>query len=228
MSRFTSAIARRHGDAKERHAAFASHAMKIASIAIASMVFVGCVIDVEQDEPRVVLETGIITGMQAGGGPGPKSFDGTFEFNLGEDELPGYDLSPLNLFRFSATATEGTSGAISGSVFSDGVGFDFEGTFTIDDFEIGTFFSFDAAIIDATEPTLANAQAPMLSGFFLTVFSSAIDGEFTIDAVAVPEPSALSAQLCALGLLLALRRNRRSATAVPIAIARGQASNLSS
>jgi hypothetical protein len=226
MSRFTSAIARRDGDGKERRAAFALHLMKVASIAIASMAFVGCMIDVEQDEPRVVLETGVITGMQAGGTQGSKTFNGTFEFNLGADGLPGYDLSPLNLFSFSAAATEGASGAISGSVFSDGVGFDFEGTFTIDDFEIGTFISFDAAIIDATEPTLANAQDPLLSGFFITVFSSAIDGEFTIDAVSVPEPSALSAQLCALGLLLALRRNRRSAAAV--SIARGQTSNLSS
>ena len=182
------------------------------------MAFVGCMIDVEQDEPRVVLETGVITGMQAGGTPGPKSFNGTFEFNLGAEGLPGYDLSPLNLFSFSATATDGASGAISGSVFSDGVGSDFEGTFTIDDFEIGTFFSFDAAIIDATEPTLANAEDPVLSGFFvLTIFGSGIDGEFTIDAVAVPEPSALSTQLCALGLLLALRRNRRSASAASVA-----------
>jgi len=209
MTRFMSAIRIRHDDRKMRCRAFACHVLKLASVVIAPAVLVGCMIDVEEGETRVVLETGDIAGMQTGGTPGPKSFNGTFEFNMGEEELPGYDLSPLNLFSFSATATDGASGAISGSVFSGGIGFDFEGTFTIDDFEIGTFVSFDAAIIDATESTLANAQDPVLSGFFLTVFGSEIDGEFTIDAVAVPEPSGLSAQFCALGLLLVLRRNRR-------------------
>jgi hypothetical protein len=180
--------------------------MKLASIVVTCAVFAGCIIEIEEADARVPLESGIIAGRQAGGTLGPKSFSGTFEFSAGVEGLPGYDLSPLNLFAFNAMADGGATGAISGTVVSGDTGFAFEGTFTIDDFEVGSLLIFDATIVDSTDPVLANAQDPILSGFFLTVLGSDIDGEFAIDALAVPEPSATVAQFFVLGSLAALRR----------------------